>query len=125
SAKMPKLMRAINMMDAGNDLLSTFLATVGHRFYTNQPAAIGVKSAVTNMKIICSIGILNCELPSNEYTMAGSTNGTARDVTITIATTKDSCRLFFSPSRVTLITNGAPRPVETPDNNSTGIANGS
>src|SRR5579875_853759 len=115
---MPKLIKMTKTMDRGNDFSSANLETDGEYLFVSQPAASGVKRAADRRKIICPSGILNSEPPSNSYTIAGITNGTARDVTIIIPTIRGS----LPPTR--LATKGAPRPVDIPDRSRQGNAKG-
>ena len=64
------------------------------------------------MYIMLWNGIENCVL-NNEYTNIGNTSGTAKEVTIIMATTVCS----LPPTKFTI--NGAPSPVEIPESNNT------
>ena len=85
----------------------TISAILGANFFVIHPASSGMNKDTTSNTIMCITGIEKCE-PNRICTIGGRTNGTA-----TIS--GNSIPTKFA-------TNGAPNPVEIPDNKSTGNA---
>jgi hypothetical protein len=102
----------MTISEAGKDLSSMTLAILGAYLFVAQPDASGINNAVESNTTMFRNGIENCVLNS-EYTNTGNTSGTAREVTIIIATTVCS----LPPTKFTI--KGAPSPVEIPESNNT------
>lgn len=86
-------------------------------FFVNHPARKGVNKAAESNTIMCIRDMEKRELYS-KCTMGGRTNGTAKEVTIINPTIS----VNLVPTK--FATNGAPSPVEIPDNNRIGNASG-
>ena len=97
------------------DFSSNFLANFGAFLFVNHPANKGKKRDSANNIIIFPTGISNLDTSTKRNTSEGKINGTAIDVEIIIPTTNGSLLLFSN----TLITNGAPSPVDIPESKST------
>src|SRR5215467_608361 len=90
----------------------TYLAALVENFFVIHPARKGVNKAAASKTIICVRWMEKCE-PTSKCTIGGRTNGTANEVTIINPT----INVKLLP--IKFATNGAPSPVEIPDNNRT------
>ena len=97
---------------------SILFAILGALLFTNQPTNKGRKRASDNKIVISIRGILNSSKSTKKYTRECKTNGTMMDDEIIIPTTNGNWWLFSK----TLITKGAPKPVDIPESSKTGIA---
>lgn len=83
--------------------------------FVNQPIRKGTNNAAESNTIMRRRGMEKCE-PTSRCTIGGRTNGTTKEVTIINPTIS----VNLLPTK--FATNGAPSPVEIPDNNRTGNA---